>query len=152
MKEGFPNQYPYAAATFEQWLREQYPVIDDPQQAGEYFEDEEDYLAYRQEIKERGRHFAFSLTIPILSKREINKPIRLSDGRTWTTNTGVHQSYFVHSDSYDECVREFAEALESLGLAGRLNALDLEIHYSQDRIARDKVEFYEGLTQDQDDN
>ena len=119
MKEGFPNQYPYSAAIFEQWLREHYSVIDDPQEAGEYFDDEEEYLAYMQEIEEKGRYFAFSLKIPNLSQRRINVPLRLDDGRTVTVTEGCCKSYFVHSASYDECVRKFAKALESLGLAGR---------------------------------
>ena len=129
----FPNQPPYSAETFAAWLREHYPVRDPHEM---HFDNEEEYLDYLKELEEKGDYFAFQISFPILAKREINKPIKLDDGRTITVNLGNSHDFVVHSANYNECVNSFAAFLESLGLQGRLSALDLEIHYSQGSEAR----------------
>ena len=130
----FPNQPPYSAETFAAWLREHYPVRD-PRDV-EYFENEEEFLDYLKELEEKGDYFAFQISFPILAKRELNKPIKLDDGRTVTVNLGSSHAFVVHSANYDECVNSLAALLESLGWQGRLSALDLEIYYSQGSKAR----------------
>ena len=88
----------------------------------------------------------FSLVIPKLAERAIQKPVELDDGTIIKVNSGSARVFIFSATGYNECVWGFSEFLESMGEG--LSALDIEIRFNEGDAAREFMEFAKAGSKD----